>query len=117
MLANTRTDDSPRASVLSFSWTTLIQIDTAIGIAPNVRLGRTSNEVQATMSLGRLTSASRLPARASMERRLELDASLSMSPLRGSNSVHMPWLRSAAVPGGAAAHSVAGSDDELHTGP
>jgi len=60
------------------------QIAATIGAMPSAKLGMTTRSVKATASFGRLISASRLPASDSSERRLELDASSSMSPRRGS---------------------------------
>src|SRR5262249_48656577 len=60
------------------------QIAARIGATPSVKAGTTTRRVKATASFGRLISANRLPASDSSERRLELDASSSISPRRGS---------------------------------
>src|SRR6478752_9759781 len=62
----------------------LTQIAATTGATPSTRPGPTISRNHATASFGRLISASRLPASESSERRLELDASSSTSPRRGS---------------------------------
>ena len=52
--------------------------------------GTTNSMVQDRISLGRLISASKLPASESSERRLVLDASSSTSPPRGSGCKQNP---------------------------
>ena len=69
---------------------------TTSGVRPSRRLGSTISSVQANNSLGRLTSASKLPASESSERRLVLEASSSRSPRRGSISGIMASLRTPA---------------------
>jgi hypothetical protein len=70
------------------------QIAARIGATPSVKAGTTTRRVNATASFGRLISTNRLPASDSSERRLELDASSSISPRRGSMAgLKQPLLR------------------------
>ena len=64
--------------------TILTQAEATSGVSPSSRPGTTNSIVQDKASLGRLISASKLPASDSSERLLVLDASSSTSPLRGS---------------------------------
>src|SRR6267142_5968075 len=64
--------------------TILTQAEATSGASPSSRPGTTNSIVQDKISLGRLISASKLPASDSSERRLVLDASSSTSPPRGS---------------------------------
>ena len=64
--------------------TMLTQAEATSGASPSSRAGTTNSIVQDKISLGRLISASKLPASDSSERRLVLDASSSTSPPRGS---------------------------------
>ena len=64
--------------------TMLTQAEATSGVSPSSRPGTTNSIVQDKASLGRLISASKLPASDSSERLLVLDASSSTSPLRGS---------------------------------
>ena len=66
--------------------TLLTQADATSGDSPSTSAGPTTSSVQATASFGRLISESRLPASASSERRLVLEASSSRSPRRGSRT-------------------------------
>ncbi len=54
------------------------------GASPSSRPGTTIRRIQAKISFGRLISTRRLPKSDSIERRLVLEASSSMSPWRGS---------------------------------
>jgi hypothetical protein len=58
--------------------------DTMSGATPSMMPGSPMRSIHAITSLGRLISASKLPASANNDRRLVLDASSSISPSRGS---------------------------------
>ena len=73
--------------------TILTQADATSGAIPSSRAGTTNSIIQERISLGKLISASRLPASDSSERRLVLDASSSTSPPRGSMNGLMTAIR------------------------
>jgi hypothetical protein len=75
---------TPVSAVASLLESLPNQIAARIGATPSVKAGTTTRRVNATASFGRLISTNRLPASDSSERRLELDASSSISPRRGS---------------------------------
>src|SRR5437660_962337 len=60
------------------------QADVISGDNPSTREGPTSISIHAARSFGRLISESKVPASASRDRLLVLDASSSTSPARGS---------------------------------
>src|SRR6185295_235459 len=66
-----------------------------MGARPSNRPGATTSQSQAIASFGKLISASNVPARERSECRSGLDASSSMSPLRGSMTGLMPRLQRA----------------------
>jgi hypothetical protein len=68
----------------AFHETVPIQSETRRGAMPSRRPGTPIRSVQATTSLGRLISTSKLPASENSDRRFVLDASSSISPSRGS---------------------------------
>src|SRR5258705_7663736 len=74
----------PRRGDVILRETMLTQAEATSGVSPSSRPGTTNSIVQDKASLGRLISASKLPASDSSERLLVLDASSSTSPLRGS---------------------------------
>ena len=82
--ARISSDQSPITREASLSVTMVSHSTKTIGARPSRRPGTTSSSAQATISLGRLISTSMLPASDSIERRLVLEASSSMSPRRGS---------------------------------
>ena len=72
------------ASAVILPETDVNQAVTTSGASPSSKPGRPARMIQASASLGRLISPSRLPAMASSERFLVLLASSSASPARGS---------------------------------
>src|SRR6516162_3313891 len=82
--AMTAKDQTPASDEVNSSNTELNQIEAIIGATPSRRAGRITSESQAVASLVMLISASSEPASDNSERRLELEASSSISPRRGS---------------------------------
>ena len=69
---------------------------------PSIIPGNPIRSVQATANLGRLISTSKLPASENNDRRFVLDASSSISPLRGSMIGFIDFLQLCAAASGAA---------------
>src|ERR1700750_1318837 len=83
-ITSRRAGQTPASAEASLLESLPNQIAATIGAIPSAKPGTMTRRVKATTSFGRLISASRLPASDKSERRLELDASSSMSPRRGS---------------------------------
>jgi hypothetical protein len=85
-------DQTPTRYDVTLSKTSAIQIEATIGAMPSINAGTMTSDIQASASLAMLTSANSVPASASSERPLGLDASSSMSPRRGSIVWIKPYL-------------------------
>src|SRR6476619_8666381 len=92
-ITSRRADQTPASAEASLLEILPNQIAATIGAIPSAKPGTITRRVKATISFGRLISASRLPASDKSERRLELDASSSMSPRRGSIAGLKQFLR------------------------
>ena len=75
---------NPRKNADSWVETLPSQAETTRGAMPSRKPGRPISSTHANTSLGRLISATKLPASANSDRRFVLDASSSVSPFRGS---------------------------------
>jgi hypothetical protein len=95
-ITSKRAGQTPASAEASLLESLPNQIAAAIGAIPSAKPGTTTRRVKATTSLGRLISASRLPASDKSEWRLELDASSSISPPRGSMAGLKQLLRTCA---------------------
>src|SRR5262245_33003814 len=97
-ITSRRAGQTPASAEASLLESLSNQIAATIGATPSAKPGTTTSRLKATTSFGRLISASRLPASDNSERRLELDASSSMSPRRGSIAGLKQLLRRRADP-------------------
>src|SRR5262245_9499600 len=114
-LASRIAGQKPVSAIASLLESLPNQIATTIGAIPSVNAGTATRRVKATASFGRLISASRLPASDSSERRLELEASSSISPRRGSMAgLKQLLLRRATAPAHSRTTSAAALREYTH---
>ncbi len=83
---NSAMGTTPMSAGVSFPVSLSAHSAAISGASPTITAGTMNKMSQATISLARLISPSRLPAMVSSELDLVLDASSSMSPCRGSTN-------------------------------